>query len=138
MEQVKFQCHFCPKLFDQERYRERHEDDVHRGKLKQCPHCAKEMTASSLSRHLSNKICQQTNFKATHTKTTLYGDGDIAEIKEYKVQTTVQVVVLRDGRKGIISQEMKIEDLNVRWTIDTGNFRKNKNDVSFVETYNID
>lgn len=136
MEQVEdggtFQCKFCTSTFTQERYRERHQDDVHLGRLKTCTFCGKEMTASSLSRHYRTKTCQKPPFTAIHTKTTRYDEGDIAEVKEFKVQTTVQAVVFRDKRKGIISNEMIVDDLNVRLTCEAGNYNFMLNNAQFL------
>lgn len=125
MEKVDvFHCKFCPKTFDQERYRDRHQDDSHLRKLKKCPFCNKEMTGTSLSRHLRNKICQKPAYSVIQTKRTMYTEGDIAELKEYKLTTTVQVVVLRDQTRGLITNDITIDGLNVRLAC-AGNFQIN-------------
>lgn len=124
MEQIipesEFHCKFCPATFTQERYRDRHQDDSHLRKLKKCSYCSKEMTATSLSRHLREKTCQKPLTSIIRTKTTVFSEGDVAEIKEYKVVTTVQVVVLRDQTRGLITNDMEIDGMNVRLAC-TGN-----------------
>lgn len=111
---VKIECERCGGIFRKDNFT-RHFNETHLKILPACNSCGKEMTSSSLSRH--KKICPPQTSKKDKLNTIennhIESAANVVSSSYHKIETCVRIDTYSDGRKVIVSDEIKLNDVSV-------------------------